>query len=246
MNLPNRARRIFGPLASASVLMLAAMLLASPASAQSPVSGFMEFKGGPYRPMVDQEFGEGGGPFNAFFNGKGMLLGEVQFDYHLWEEFGKLGLAFNAGYGLVSGRVRMFDGTEVDLSDEARFRVIPLRAGLIYRYDYSAMHHNIPLVPKIKAGLDYHLWRVVGADGETAGTDAQRASGGKFGWHVTAGLNFHLDFIDAGSAAAFDMTWGINNSYIFAEYTWANVDNFGGEGIDLSARHAAFGLAFEF
>lgn len=247
MNLPNRARRAAGPLVSASVVMMAATLWAASASAQSPANGFFEFKGGAYRPMVDQEFGEGGGgPFEAFFGGDSMFLGEVQYDHHLWDGFGKLGLAFNAGYGSVSGRLRMPDGSEVDLSDEARFRVIPLRAGLVYRYDYSALNHRIPLVPKIKAGLDYHLWRVVGADGETAGTDAQRASGGKFGWHVTAGLNFHLDFIDEGSAAAFDMTWGINNSYLFAEYTWANVDNFGGEGIDLSARHFAFGLAFEY
>ncbi|RAL22248.1 hypothetical protein DL240_10365 [Lujinxingia litoralis] len=246
MNVSTRARHVGGPLVSAGVVMMAVMLSGAAAQAQSPVSGVLEIKGGAYSPRIDQEFGGAEGPFESFFGGKSMVLGEVEYDHHLWRGFGKLSLGFNAGYGSVSARVHTPEGMPIEVSDEARFRVIPLRAGLVYRYDYSALHHNIPLVPKLKAGLDYHLWRVVGPDGETAGAGEERAAGGKFGWHVTAGLNFHLDFIDQGSAAAFDMSWGVNNSYLFAEYTWANVDNFGGEGLDLSTSHFAFGLAFEF
>lgn len=215
------------------------------AQAQSPIHGTFEFKLGPYLPAVDDEFGSGG-PYEEFFDNSSMLLGELEVDYHLWQAFGKLSLGGHIGYGRVRGRMLLDDGEDVDSGDRATFRITPLRASLIYRYDYSALNHGIPLVPVVKAGLDYYLWRVSDPDGETATADGVAAIGGKAGWHVSAGLHLHLNFIDRRSAAAFDLTWGINNSYLFAEYTLSRVNNFGGSGLDLSANHWSLGLAFEF
>lgn len=215
------------------------------AHAQSPINGAFEFKLGPYLPAVDEEFG-GAGPYEAFFENKSMLLGELEVDYHLWQGFGKLSVGGHIGYGRVRGRMLIDDDEAVDSGDRATFRIIPLRGSLIYRYDYSALNHGIPLVPVVKAGLDYYLWRISEPDGNTAVADGTPAIGGKAGWHVSAGLHLHLNFIDRRSAAAFDLTWGINNSYLFAEYTLSRINNFGGAGLDLSANHWAFGLAFEF
>ena len=206
-------------------------------------TALMEFKLGPVHPMVDQEFDNG--PYQSFFGGDSMLYGEFELDYHLWQGFGTLSLGLHGGYGRVSGVMRDQEGQEVDTDDRSALRNIPVKGSLVYRYDYSAHNHNIPLVPVGKAGLNYNFWRVTNARGNTMEVDDQRAVGGRAGWHATLGLHLHLDFIDPSSAAAFDMSWGIANSFLFAEYTWHRV-GFGTAGIDLSSNHWAAGLAFEF
>lgn len=204
--------------------------------------GMMEYKLGPYLPMVDAEFDNG--PYQEFFGDSSMLHGEIAIDYHLWQRVGKLSLGLHAGYGRVRGVARdAASGTEVESDDQASFRIIPLRTSLVYRYDYSAHRHNIPLVPVLKAGLNYNFWRAKDPGGDTSVVGDSRGSGGKPGWHVTTGLHLHLDFLDRSSAAAFDMTWGIANSYLFFEHTWTRMLD---DGIDLGANHWAIGLAFEF
>ncbi len=44
----------------------------------------------------------------------------------------------------------------------------------------------------------------------------------------------------------FDSELGVNHTYLFAEYTYEDVNGFGTEGINLSSRRFSFGLAFEF
>ncbi len=235
------------PQVAAALCAAGLMAWAVPAQAQSqppPTNGFMELKLGPYVPGVDQEFG-GSGPYEQFF-GRSMLHGEFQLDYHLWQGVGKLSVAGSAGYGRVRARVRSDDGEPVETGERATFRIIPLRASLVYRYDYSALNHGVPLVPVLKGGLNYYFWRVTTPTGDTAISDGVVGSGGRPGWHVSAGLHLHLNFFDRRSAAAFDMTWGIHNSYLFYEYTWSRVDGFGSGGLNLSANHWAVGLAFEF
>ena len=39
---------------------------------------------------------------------------------------------------------------------------------------------------------------------------------------------------------------GISHSYLFAEYTYANVNNFGRKGLDLSSRHWMFGFSVDY
>ena len=108
------------------------------------------------------------------------------------------------------------------------------------------MHHSIPLVPVLKAGVDYVLWSIDGADGETANYNGNEASGGIGGVHASVGLHLLLDIFSDASAASFDLNWGVNNSYLFGEYMVTQIDNFSDEGFDLSDDIWAFGLAFEF
>lgn len=241
-----RRARLGTALLAISALGLAHTAAPATAMAQeAPTNGFMEFKLGPYTPNVDGEFG-GEGPYQEFFAGRSMLHGELHADYHLWQGIGKLSLGGSAGYGHVRGRMRSEDGEVVETGERATFRIIPLRTSLVYRYDYSALNHGIPLVPVFKGGLNYYFWRVTTPAGDTAESDGVAAAGGKPGWHVSAGLHLHLNFFDRRSAAAFDMSWGIRNSYLFADYTWSRVDGFGSGGLDLSSNHWSIGLAFEF
>lgn len=227
-------------------LFCVAALFAATAAAGEPreTTGTMEYKLGPYLPMVDAEFDNG--PYEEFFGGSSMLYGELAFDHHIWQDIGKLSIGVHAGYGRVRGVVRSATGEELDADERASFRIIPLRTSLVYRYDYSALHHGVPLVPVLKAGLNYNFWRAKDPGGDTSVANDARGSGGQAGWHFTAGLHLHLNFLDPSSAAAFDMTWGIANSYLFFEHTWNRVGDFGDADINLSANHWAIGLAFEY
>lgn len=226
----------------------AAMMLGAVGEAQAnyevDTSGMFEFKLGPYHPMVDQEFGDDG-PYEAFFGNRSMFYGEISYDYHLWREFGTLSVGLHAGYGRVSATMVDEEGTEVDSDDLSALRNIPLKTSLVYRYDYSAHNHNIPLVPVVKAGLNYNFWRATDASGDTQEIDGQRGVGGTAGIHATLGLHLHLDFFDPRRSASMSYLWGVQNTFLFAEYNWTRTDVFG-DGINLGSNHWAAGLAFEF
>ena len=129
--------------------------------------------------------------------------------------------------------------------EEAGLKLLPLRLMGLYKFDYAALNYRIPLVPYLQAGLVYSPWWVTKVDDieEVAG---RRGSGAKWGYGFTAGMQFLLDVLEPRFARDFDSDLGINHSYLFAEYTHAEVDNFGGKGLVLSSRHWMFGLAFDY
>lgn len=219
------------------------LLLASPASAESPVSGSLDLKMGAYYPAIDDEFG-GDGPYAQAFGSESRFYTEFELGFYFWQGFGKLGTSYHLGFSSATGNAVTVDGSES--ADETSFSVIPNRLSLMYRFDVLKEEFNVPLALVGKAGLDYVLWYSEGGDGETSVVDGDSASGGKWGYHGAVSLQFLLDVVDPASAATFDMNWGINNSYLFAEYMMSNVDGFGAEGLDLSDNMWMFGLSLEF
>lgn len=264
----------------AGLAIAAATLLAdaSTASAQSPVSGNINVKFGPYYPSIDQEFSGGTQPFQESFGTDSRILGQISAEYYLFEEFGKVGVGVTAGYSNFTGTSEIEggdngdgggggmdgdggmngdgggntdgDGSEsgVNLTEETKFRVIPLGVIASYRWDWLVKNYNVPLAPKVEAGLDYYLWRVKDGAGNLskAGEDNARAAGGVPGYHLAARMEFLLDAIDPETAAAFDMSWGINSSYLFAEYNYSQINGFGGDRFKLGDSTWKIGLAFEF
>ena len=91
---------------------------------------------------------------------------------------------------------------------------------------------GFPLVPYGKGGLVYTAWWVTKGSGVEF-VDGDRAAGGKWGYTGVAGISLLLDFFDSRLARDFDTGLGVNHSYLFAEYTYASVNNFGGSGLDL-------------
>lgn len=222
-------------------------LLPSQAHAETDVYGSFELKLGGYYPNIDSEFSNAPGPFETFYGTDWRFQGEFVWNWYLLDTIGKIGVGAHVGYSSATGTVQTTtEGSEGEAPGETSFSIVPFRLSVLYRYDYSAIHHGIPLVPVLKAGLDYYLWSFEDADGKTSSFQGNAGSGGKAGWHASAGLNLLLDVIDPASAAYLDMSWGVNNSYIFAEYMITRIDGFGGDGLDLSDDQWMFGLAFEF
>ncbi len=229
----------------ATAALLAALFVPATAAAESPIYGAFELKLGGFYPAVDDEFG-GEGPFASYFGTENLWIFETEIDGYFWEGFGKLGGAFHLGYSSVEGNAQTTTAGE-EVTDTTTFRIIPIRGSLVYRFDYLATDWGIPLVPKLMAGISWVPWSVDGTDGDTAVADGAEGSGSTWGWHASIGLNLELDWIDPGTAAVFDLNWGVNNSYFFAEYMITQIDDFGSSSsFNLSDNYMNFGLAFEF
>jgi len=240
------------------------VMSAAPAQAQSDVSGNFELRLGPYYPSIDSEL-SGAQPFQDTFGSNGRVLGEIKVDRYLYIGHGKLGVGGSAAYTNFSGEGEIVGGGDggsgnggsdggssgddgSGLTAETKLQMLPLRAQVFYRWDYLVEEFNIPVAARVEAGLDWYMWRIRDGSGNTAtfGEDGPKASGATAGYHGAAGLEFNLNALDRGSAASFDYSWGINRTYFFAMYEISRVNDFGGEGFNLSDNNWRLGLAFEF
>ena len=247
--LPAPSRRGWRPVATAAgaaIVMLALLLPAADAFAQSeefnesPVNMMLEIKAGPYAP-------EGlGGTYDTYFADDTPVLFEIEYDWQFYRGIGSAGLGASIAYGAADGNGITQDGTSS--VDPTALSLLPLRFHLIYRFDYLAVELDIPFTIYAKLGLDYYVWWVTDGGGDTATNDGgANGSGGTFGWHVVGGLAFLLDWLAPTMARGFDLEWGVNNSYLFAELLYADISGFGSSAsLDLTALTFQLGLALEF
>lgn len=259
--VPRMRRRRLAAVASSAVAALAVVATAPTVSAQStlngieddrewgtPITSALELRLSPFDPAVGDLF-EGTNPWEETFGSRNPWNLEVEYDYQFWRGIGSAAVSFEMGFARVSGQ--SVDDTGARTPDKTRFARIPFRVGAVYRFDYLQERWGVPLVIALKAGLDYHLWKVRGPDGvsefETDGGDTLRARGATHGWHAGIAAHLLLDFFAPGMARGFDASVGVNNSYLFAEYRYENINDFGdAKSWDLSSPSVVFGLAFEF
>ena len=237
------------------VVLAAALILPMTASAQlfdsEPTTGKdmqIELKFGPYTPNIDQE---GGNSYATIF-GKPMFMFRFQYDYQFWQEFGSLAVGFEAGFGTVTGNA-LLSGSSSTSNDETTLNMVPLALTFSYHLDIFATRWEVPLVPYVKIGIDYNIWWITDGNGklsrfrDNAKGIEYTGAGDTWGFHVAAGLKILLDTFAPKMAATFDTEIGVNNSYLFAEFFYANINDFGSNtSIDLGTITGLFGLAFEF
>lgn len=233
-----------------ALLALALAPVVSTARAETPRSMMLELHGGGYTPEVDSAFDSGATPWKTIFGSGSMTMLRAHLDYQIWQDFGSLAIGAGFGYGWIDGKA--LDETGEPTSDEVGFNLVPLTLSLVYRWDWAAVRHGVPLVPYGKIGLTGALWWATDAKNDISNTrdaqgNAREGSGLTLGWHVSGGLMFLLDIFSAGMAAGFDNEAGVNNSYLFVEYQYTSLDDFGSsDSLVLSESALSFGLAFEF
>lgn len=200
-------------------------------STESPRSGAVELRLGSYRPA---ELGSAGSAFTSqqIFGNNHLLLAEVEIQRFVYQGVGSAGLGLSFGYAEKWGQVP-------DQTEKTAVMVAPLQLNALYKFDYAAFTWGVPLVPYGKLGLNLTpFWSQTGADAQGGGT--------RYGWGAAAGLMFMLDVVDRRFARDFDTDLGVNHSYLFAEYVYRNVNNFGNAPTDLSSTHWMFGLALDY
>lgn len=250
---PQKHRRSMNTWWVALVLLGGALAFAPDAHAESNTYGISEIRLGFYYPAIDDEAGLSGSPFGDIFGDSHRVLGEYEMGYHFFDGFGALGVSGRVGYTNFSGDVLInnaSDGSQTPstaIGEQTELMVIPLGVSLYYRFDILEKYWSIPLVPVVKGGLDYAFWSIDSNSGDASTYEGDEGSGATAGWHVAGALHLWLDWIEPESAASFDRTWGINNSYLFAEYSMRTLDDFGSaNSFDLSDNMWVFGLAFEY
>lgn len=235
--------------ASAGALSVAFIAPSAEARRGEEPRMMLELAGGTYKPDVDSAF-DGASPWKDAFGDGSMTLLRGEFDYQFLRGFGSLGVGFGAGYGWIDGKAVNADGDATD--DEVGFNLAPMTVSLVYRWDWAAVEHGVPLVPYVKAGLTAAFWWATDAKDNIATArddagDTRRGTGVTFGWHAGGGLMLLLDVFSGSMAASLEDETGVRNSYLFAELMYQNVNDFGAsDSIDLSETAFSFGLAFEF
>jgi hypothetical protein len=238
------------------LVILAALLVSAPAFAASPLNGAVEVRMGFYQPSFEEKGLTGTNPYETIFGDKSMFLFGMEGDFQFWQGFGSLGGFGTLSYGRVSGKGLLADGSKS--ADATRFTMLPLSAGLVYRFDVLAKRFNVPLVPVFKGGLVYSFWWITDGNGDTAtwtddrgdsdpSNDKKRsATGGTYGYTGSVGLHLLLDIFEPHTSVTFDNEMGVNNSYAFVELQAVELSDFGSKhSFDLSDLNVMFGLSFE-
>ncbi len=237
---------------AAVLLVLAALLAPAAALADSPRVLTFEFRIGFVKPDVDAEFTDAGraglpGPYEQFFGDEDINLIDLECAAHVYQGYGTAAVGFGLGTGSVSAKGHKADGTRSD--EESELSLYPVSLFASYAFDWPMERWGFPLVPYAKLGLDWVIWQITDGSDDTSSTKGPngRGLGATWGYHYSLGLRLVLDALAPDMARAFDLDMGVNNSYLFAEYFSATVDDFG----DANALHLGddtvfFGLAFDF
>lgn len=230
--------------------LLGANALASDIYGATDQSFALEVKLGPYRPLIDRDPTLTADPYYATYGSAPMIMGEVEVDYQFWRPLGSLAVGFSIGYGEKFAHA-VDATTGVTATESTGLRLVPMKLLAVYRFDWAAQKHNIPLVPYVKAGFVAEPWWIV-KGGKTETADGREGIGTRFGVAATLGLALQIDFLDPRLARDFDTSAGVNHTYLIAEWSITEVNNFGANvdgkptGFDLSSRSPYFGLAIEF
>jgi hypothetical protein len=239
---------------------LAVLLVASTVSAQTvvqikpppppepPIGLMFELKMGTLIPRVGDEPGLSSNPYETIFGNKSMLFGGAEIDFIAWHGYGAVSVGFAAGYAEKYAPAILVtnDANNGQPSTEKTALIIfPLRVPVGYRFDVLWTRWGFPLVPYVKAALLMTPWRV-SKGGTTEVVNGQSGSGLKWGYGFTGGVAFILNVLSPQMAKDMQTDTGIRRTYIFAEYNYDKLDDFGKVGLNLSARYFTFGLGFEF
>ncbi|HEY1696831.1 MAG TPA: MXAN_2562 family outer membrane beta-barrel protein [Polyangiaceae bacterium] len=194
-------------------------------------------------------------PYKTAFGGSRLLFG-MEFD---WEALripnvGTLGPGFGIGYTKASGLATFQqphanpDGTVSTTSGESTsLEIYPMYAVAVFRVDVLWRQVHVPLVPYAKFGIGYAIWRASNELG-TSNYNGQAGVGASLGTQLGLGLAFNLNSFDEYSAKNFDDAVGVNNTYVFAEYTRSDLDGLGiqADPMRVGGQSWTFGLTVEF
>jgi len=186
---------------------------------ESPQRFALELRFGPYRPRIDEQWPAERPYYNAFGDDDRLFIG-LEFDWQLFRipKVGTIGPGLGWQYTHMSARAKLPSGE--DSAEDTNLSIMPMYAVGVLRVDVLARETAIPLVGYGKAGLGYGLWW-------TSNDIATQGKGHTWGTHFALGGMLLLDAFDQHAAVQLDNEWGINNTYFYFEWMFANLDGFG-------------------
>jgi hypothetical protein len=222
---------------------------------ESPQNFAAEVRFAAFTPEVDSDPNlDGKTPYKDTFGSNPRLEVGIEFDWQALRipHFGTIGPGVSAGYTKASDPALFqaphgVTGTKVS-GEQTTLEIFPFYGVLVLRADVLWREAGVPLVPYGKIGLGYALWNASNTLG-TSHAQGLAGEGSSFGTQVALGLAFNLNPFDVYAAENFDDSLGVNNSYLFAEWTRSDLDGSLSSQKDVlrvGGTAWTFGLAFEF
>lgn len=228
-------------------------------SYESPQNFAIELRLSPFTPNIDSDPSlHGCTPFADIFGTGASVLVGGEFDWQAVRipHVGTIGPAL--GIGVVSFNANApATGTRVgnclrsggaSSGENTSLSIYPGYAVAVFRADGLWKDLGIPFVPYAKAGLGAALWQASNTLG-TSNFNGDSGKGYTLGTQLALGLEFNLNVLDPYAARGFDESMGVNNTYLFAEWTDANLDGLWGvqaNALRVGGTAWTFGLTWEF
>lgn len=212
----------------------------------------LEFRFAPYWPNIDSQPGLSGNPYHTIFGNMPRLLFAAELDFQALRipHFGSLGPGLSFGYTQMSAPAPIANMPGQVSSENTNLEVYPFYLVAVLRVDVLQRDFKVPIVPYAKAGIAVTIWRSftdTGTSCITTGGNQSCAVGATWGEEFALGGMLNLDWIDRRATSNLDQATGINHTYLFGEWMFANLDNFGSsKGLRVGTNTFCGGLAFEF
>jgi hypothetical protein len=214
-----------------------------PPSDRSSQNAALELRFGPYSPKIDENTSSPS--YDDFFgDGRRYQFG-IELDWQFWRApyLGTLGVGLGWGYTQMSAPNRAANIVpDGPISQESSLNIMPLYLVGVFRIDVLARNFKVPLVPYGKFGLAHAFWWVndgIGTADNDAGLKGKDTSTGT---QAAVGAMFLLDVLESSAARTLDTEGGVNNSYLFFEWS---MSDFSGDQMNVGSNNWVTGFAFE-
>lgn len=227
---------------------------------ESPQNFAVEIRFSPFRPNVDSDPSlHGCTPFaDIFGTGSNLLIGaELDWQALRIPHVGTLGpgaavgytsFSANAPYSSVTHNAQgCLVSTGQTSGETTSLAIYPMYLVAVFRADALWKDLGIPFVPYAKAGAGVGFWQASNTLG-TSSYGGQQGRGYTLGTQFAIGVSFNLNVFDPYAARNFDEQMGVNSTYLFAEWTDANLDGLWIQqgALRVGGTSWTFGLAWEF
>jgi hypothetical protein len=218
-----------------------------PYSDVSPQNAAFELRFGPYNPKIDDNLATP--QYASFFGDTNRYMFGVEVDWQAWRVpyVGTLGVGVGWGYTQMAGvnRVELIPPpgeAAPNVAQESTLNIMPVYGVGVLRIDTLARNFKVPLVPYAKLGLSWAFWWVNDGIGTATNDAGVKGKDVSTGYQAAVGGMFLLDILEPSAALSADVDSGVNNSYLFFEWS---MSNYGGDQMNVGSNNWVTGLAFE-
>jgi hypothetical protein len=217
---------------------------------ESPQNFAAELRFGAFKPDVDSDPNlKGMTPYKDLFGSNPRVMASLEVDWQFLRvpHFGTIGVGGAFGYTKMSADAPFTDPNLGTSGEKTSLELFPFYAVGVVRADVVWRDLHVPLVPYGKLGLGYTLWRASNTLG-TSNYNGVSGEGSALGLQYALGVALNLNPFDTYAAKTFDDSLGVNNSYLFAEWTRADLEGLGVQHnvLRVGGTSWTFGAAFEF
>jgi hypothetical protein len=220
----------------------------NPEIKRSPRDYFLTIKFGSYKPehlraiwdndTPDDDSDDVAVDYTEIYPDREQFIGLLDAAWTPITKYTTLGIGGGFGVSYAEGKaLRVGYGGFEETENRVTFVLVPMHLSLFWNLQFWEKQ---PVIPGFSVGYDAWFWNEDKAEGDGKG------NGFRQGWHAAASLWFLLDWLEPTHATRLDNDYGINHTYLVAEYRYSAINGFGNRGFDFTDHTFSGGLGFAF